>query len=435
MAYHILTATRVSWKLSAARFRADFFAISNRLVVFATLKSIIMWHWDQGHLSYFQFDALRQIAAFVEAHDFKQAERAILLAETGFNFSAPDTHSAWRNYSRVLKLMLLVSEVGRTAQPTPVANILSRPGMVTCDEYLHFLLCAFTEPAPALKDWRPDAEFRYPLLFALKYLLTKAAITTTPVASLNEIIGAYKISGFDGGENDERFISIVGSNANYEASGRNISANLHRQACESLKVMAQISYLHVHSDRIIVSLNREDANEIFADLTPVLGPRASDREAEIRRLASLFKDGSTSIAFEYHHTVVDNVVESGFREGTKVQKTHVTIERNVGLRRQFFNARPTSVCDVCLMDTRKTYPWTERVLDIHHLLPLCSGTRVEGRNTTFDDLVPVCPSCHRAVHRYYGSWLDSNNRKDFMNADEAKSVYQDMKTQFPGLII
>jgi predicted HNH restriction endonuclease len=69
------------------------------------------------------------------------------------------------------------------------------------------------------------------------------------------------------------------------------------------------------------------------------------------------------------------------------------------------------------------------------LMPLCSGTRVEGRNTTFDDLVPVCPSCHRAVHRYYGSWLDSNNRKDFMNADEAKSVYQDMKTRFPGLIL
>ncbi len=434
MAYHILTITRVSWKLSAARFRAAFFAISNRLVVFATPKSITMWHWDQGRLEYFQFDALRQIAAYVETHDFKAADRATLLAETGMSF-APLDYKPWRNYSRVLKLMLLVSEAGEVAQPTPVASILARPGAVTCDEYLHFLICAFTEPAPALTDWRPDAAFRYPLLFALKYLLAKTAITTSPVASLDEIIGAYKTSGFDGSEQEERFIALVGSSANYETSGKSISEDLRRQARESLKVIAQISYLHVRSNQIIVSLHPTDAQEIFADLAPISGPRATDRDAEIRRLANLFRGGSTSVAFEYPNTIIEEVVESGFREGTKVQKTHVKIERNVGLRKQFFSARPTSVCDICLLDTRKTYPWTERVLDIHHLLPLCSGTRVEGRNTTFDDLVPVCPSCHRAVHRYYGNWLDSKNRKDFRNADEAKGVYQDMKTRFPGLIL
>ncbi|WP_287130253.1 HNH endonuclease [Candidatus Cyanaurora vandensis] len=393
-----------------------------------------MWPWDQGRLEYFQFDVLRQIAAYVEAHNFKAADRASLSAETGLSF-APLDYKPWRNYSRVLKLTLLVSEVGEDAQPTPIASILSRPGAVTCDEYLHFLLCAFTEPAPALTDWRPDAEFRYPLLFALKYLLAKSVITTSPVAGLDEIIGAYRTSGFDGSEDEEQFISVVSLSSSYEASGRSVPADLRRQARESLKVITQISYLHVRSNQIIVSLNPADAQEIFADLAPISGPRAVDREAEIRRLAELFKGGSTSIVFDYLNTVIGEVVESGFQEGSKVKKTHITIERNAGLRREYFAANPTAICDVCAPNTKRTYPWTNRILDVHHLLPLSSGTRVEGGSTTFKDLVAVCPSCHRAIHRYYDMWLDTNDRKDFKSGDEAQAVYREMKSHFPGLIL
>src|SRR5665213_1407632 len=141
-----------------------------------------MWHWDQGRLEYFQFDALRQIASYVVNNDFKHADRNILSVETGLPF-APINYTPWRNYSRVLKLMLLVSEENNIAKATPVAFLLSNAGAVTCDEYLHFLLCAFTDPSPALAGWRPTANFRYPLLFAIKYLLAKTAITGTPIAS------------------------------------------------------------------------------------------------------------------------------------------------------------------------------------------------------------------------------------------------------------
>lgn len=398
-------------------------------------KIAAMWHWDQGHLAYFQFDAIRQIASFVQRHDFKTADRATLVAETGLEFPAgtTGTYSPWRNYSRVLKLCLLVSEASGTAHATPVAKVLSEAGLVTCDEYLHFLVRAFTEPSPALGSWRPDREFRYPLLFALKYLLTKVAISRGSSASFNEIIGAYRASGYDGSEDDEQFISIFSAGSSYEGLGKNAPDNLRRQARESLKVIAQISYLHIHNNRIFVSLNTEDAKEIFEDLGNIVGPRASDGEAEIRRLSTLFRDGSTSISFDYPHTIVEEVVESGFREGSKVKRTHITIERNSSLRREFFAARPTAICDVCTLDTANTYPWTERVMDLHHLLPLSSGTRVEASGTTFDDLVPVCPNCHRAVHRFYDSWLNINDRKDFRNTVEARSVYKEVKTLFPGL--
>ena len=160
----------------------------------------VAWSWDQGRLAYFQFDALRKIAKFVTDHDFMRADRHSLFSETGLNFQAPSTHSPWRNYSRVLKLCLLASAGNGRAEATPVARILSQPGVVTCDEYLHFLVCASSSPSPALQGWRYNAPFRYPLLFSLKYLLTKAAINVAPVASLNEIIGAYRISGFTGDE-------------------------------------------------------------------------------------------------------------------------------------------------------------------------------------------------------------------------------------------
>jgi hypothetical protein len=374
-----------------------------------------------------------QIASYVVKYDFKNADRTNLFLETGLKF-APYNYTPWRNYSRVLKLMLLVSEESGRAVATPVANMLSKPGAITCDEYLHFLLCAFTEPSPALADWNPNVDFRYPLLFAIKYLLAKTVITDSPVASLDEILGAYVDSEFIGGEDQEEFISLIGSDNKYIAIGKNITSELRRQAKESLKVISQISYLHIHSDQIIVSLNPVDAHAIFDDLMPILGPRAMERNEEIRRLAELFKGGS-SIEFDYPNTIIETVVESGFREGNKIKKTHVTIERNAGLRREYFAANSTSICDVCSLNTQKTYPWTERVLDIHHLLPLCSGTRVEGRSTTFNDLVPVCPSCHRAIHRFYDNWLDLNNRKDFISGLEAKSVYGELKSKFVGLII
>jgi hypothetical protein len=328
----------------------------------------------------------------------------------------------------------LVSEVQGVAQPTPVAALLAQTGTVTSDEYFHFLAQASTEPNPALEAWTPTAEFRYPLLFTLKYILSKAAVGTTPSATLDEIIGAYRVSGFAGHEDDTAFIGILGNDQAYHQSGESAPDALRRQARESIKVLCQISYLHLKNNRVFINLDKKDALKAFGELNPIGGPRAADRDAEIRRLAGLFAGGSTLDFFDYPNTVVTEVVESGFQEGTKVQKTHVTIERNSGLRKAFFQANPTTVCDVCDLDTQQTYPWTERVMDLHHLLPLSSGTRVVGNATTFEDLVPLCPSCHRGVHRYYDNWFRTQQRRDFQSRDEAVAIYNQVKANFPGHI-
>lgn len=393
-----------------------------------------MWHWDQGHLGYFDFDKLQAAASFAIHGNMASASKGALTAAIGLSFKAPRTHSGWRQYGRVYKTALIISEANGVATPTAIATVLAKPGIVTADEYFHFLAQALTEPNPALKGWSPDATFRYPLLFSLRYLLMKAAVMSGVGTPLNEIIGAYRNSGFVGDETDEDFIGLLSSIEAHRQAGDSAPEAPRRQARESLRVLSQISYLFLDRAVIFVNLSPDDAAHVFGALFAFNGPRANSAENEIQRLGLLFKSGSTQDFFDYSSTVIQSVSESGFLEGGKAEKTHVTIERNGKLRAAFFSKFDKVLCDVCLMDTSASYPWTDRVLDLHHLLPLSSGTRVIGQSTTFDDLVAVCPTCHRGVHRYYSYWLKKAGAKDFNGRDEAVGVYHEMKNKYPGFI-
>jgi hypothetical protein len=373
------------------------------------------------------------MSAFAVQHDFKNAGRLELKAETGLDFAAPPTHSPWRNYSRVLKLCLLASEVGEVAHPTRVAQLLAAPGSVTCDEYLHFLARAFTDPSPALEGWERHSPRRYPLLFTLRYLLTKRVVLHEPVSTLSEIFGAYKQTGLAGDEADAVFIDAVGKHERFEAAGENATDDI-RQARESIKVISQISYLHLDRSNIVLSLDAPSALSILQGLRPVQGPRAADREAELRRLASQFRVGEEESFVDYLNAAANDVVQSGFVEGNRIKKTHLVIERNNSLRLAFFSSHPSPLCDVCALNTKATYPWAKRVLDLHHLLPLSSGIQVKKSSTTFDDLVPVCPSCHRAIHRFYDQWLSREGLQDFPNEVQARVVYRDLKAGFRGAV-
>ena len=392
-----------------------------------------MWHWDQGRLEYFQFDNLRKISQFLIKYNFKNVSRELLRNETGLSFAAPDTHTPWRNYSRILKLMLLVYEGSDTsAIPTPVAKILARPGQVTCDEYLHFIASSSTEPSPALSGWAREIPQRYPLLFVLKYALARFIITSIDNVAIDEILVAYDESRFNGSEGQAEFINLINnfSHIYVNIPSTNNKSDLYRQSRESIFVLAQISYLHIQNKRLIVSLSTEDAIQIFNELEPLSMDQANDKNEEILRRAEMFKDGSTYNEFIYSDTVINNEIESGFLEGGRVKKTHICIERNRALRKNFLSINSSPICDVCRINTHKYYPWADRIIDLHHLLPLSSGTRVEGHGTTISDLVPLCPTCHRATHRFYDIWLKDRNRNDFLDRQEAREVYNQMKNSF-----
>ena len=384
-----------------------------------------MWKWEQGRLEYFQFDELRKIAKFGVEYDLRQALRQSLQDAVGLPFlPARDDYLPWRNYGRVFRIAMLTTRLGNNrSELTAVGKLLAQDGKVTTDEYFHFLARATTDPSPALSTWDNDAVLRYPLLFVLRFLLARATqgeMTT----SIKDIVGAYKTSGFAGGEEDTEYLKILLNSM----AGSRVADD--RQPRESIKVLAQISYLTATRDTITVSLAKEDAQNLFADLTPIGGPSERSGDLEIVRRANLFPSATAEMNFEYPESVLNNVNEAGFdvfSEGTRVRRSHLTIERNQMIRRRFFEVNPRTDCDFCGVDTQKIYPWTDELLEIHHLLPLCSGARTSEEGTLIEDLVAVCPSCHRAVHRYYDRWLTERDRLDFADTDEARGVYEAAK--------
>ena len=77
------------------------------------------------------------------------------------------------------------------------------------------------------------------------------------------------------------------------------------------------------------------------------------------------------------------------------------------------------------------YPWTENMLEVHHLLPLSSfdDEYKENHTTSIEDVVGLCPSCHRAIHIYYKKYLVEEEKNDFESPEEAKLVYSSAKSE------
>lgn len=387
-----------------------------------------MWNWDQGRLDYFQFDNLKKIARYAIAHDLRLTDRKPLVAATGLPFFPDDDrYQPWRNYSRVFRLSMICAQKGNGSAATPLAALLASDGGITTDEYFHFLAEATTDPSPALQGWDHKAALRYPLLFSLKFLLARASIGMDST-SISEIVASYDASGFVGDEYQAAFIDLV--NAGHD------TASVDRQAAESIQVIAQISYLSLDRRIVTVSLSQEDAGNLFEQLHPITGTPLASGPDEVFRLTGLFESATAELEFDYAATAVSDVEEAGFSsavtfaEGAKSRKTHLVIERNGKIREEFFKANPSPVCDFCGIDTSKSYPWAARILDIHHLLPLCSGARTSKQGTLLDDLVAVCPTCHRGVHRYYDGWLKKTGQKDFADAEQANVVYDDAKKKY-----
>ena len=87
-------------------------------------------------------------------------------------------------------------------------------------------------------------------------------------------------------------------------------------------------------------------------------------------------------------------------EGAKKLVKHYQRERDAGLSRDakaaFAKANGGKLfCQACGVEPLKVYG--VEVIEAHHRVPLSKSE--EGRVTEISDLIMLCPSCHRAVHR------------------------------------
>ena len=386
------------------------------------------WRWDQGRLEYFRFDNIKTIAkcllnlegARPNIRDFDPL-RNLLEVETGLPF-APPHYKVWRNYRRVFVCSLLAVQHRNLLVVTDLCRRivgLERPAL-TVDEYLSFIIPRFYFPFPAFQGYSVSKPQIFPFCAILKYLIAQFRQRGEASIDIDEVFSLI-VANCDGTEDIDFYLSL--SQSNYTPD-----TNVKRQVREMLIFISQISFLKWHQNVLFFDVMPEDSTsieELESITTPVIKQRNSSPSDEILSIgATDDREIITPVLIGTRALPTDLI----FTEGKQVRVEHVRIERSPRLRKTFFEimAEP-HLCNMCSLNPKQRYPWTENILEIHHILPLTSPLAITSQGTSFEDIVGVCPNCHRSIHAYYKTWLNAYSKEDFDSKDEANEVYLEAK--------
>ena len=378
------------------------------------------WRFDQGRLAYFQIDEIKKIACAVASIDGlvkptvdADTIRQILSHHSTLLF-LPANYTVWRNYGRVFSCMMLATEFKGRIYATDLCKLIaSDPDAVDSDDYLAHFTRHFYYSSPIFEGYTNSGPQIFPGVAVIKFLIAKYLLSGKNYVTLDEITSylvANKVTGLE----DLNFYSSITPSAS--AASTDI-----RQIRELVKVISQFSFLKWDNPNLYLEVkDREELFSIEAILKPNVNPRDARPEIEILRMGEGFSPGTIGDVTSKNM----ESLEEQFTEGRKVRVTHLRTERSSKLRDLYFSTtKIPEICNMCNVDTSKKYPWTQHVIELHHLLPLSSPVRVEGSSTSIKDLVGLCPTCHRATHRYYSGWFKKNSLFDFRSYEEAKGVY------------
>ena len=383
-----------------------------------------MWRWDQGRLLYFQFDVLKDIAKIlikfdnVDVGNVELAFRQALIDNTGMPFAPVDNpdYPIKRNYSRVFQCAFLATFFDKRLVVTDICRELARDdgAIGDVDDYFFNYINKFRFPFPAFQNYDVTSQRIYPFCAILKFLLAKKLNAEEAKISVDDTFYHLINNNVTGHESIEFYRTLKPILCEIDKDER-------RQIREMLIFLSQMSMLKVHagylyldgiSDNAIKEMLGKFLNPI--DRIPLYG-----KEEEFFSMTKL-TDKITVPAFEIFTT---DVFDVEFIEGKRKRVEHFKVERSPLLRKYFVEQNSQPICSACSSDMSIRYPWTDYLLDIHHLLPLSSSVAITANGTSLSDIVGLCPSCHRAIHIYYRQWLRNNHQDDFKSKMEAKDVF------------
>lgn len=392
--------------------------------------SMIEWRWDQGRILYFQFDVLKEIARVLVKYagkiinDAPVAEQLKndLIASTGLPF-LPKEYKVNRNYSRVFQCALLATTRGREGEliVSDICKELAKDNSIfeSADDYLLEVINRFRFPFPAFQDYQHTDTCIYPFVAIIKFLIAKKLKGDDPSLTIQEI-GRYIIGNQCTGLEDIDFYKDL-QPTSFDLTGDNL-----RQVREMVIFIGQLSFLKVFDRKLFLDiLGEADANVLLTQLIkPLKKDSVNDKVEEFISLTAI-QGNFTRVYTNGIMSSLSNVDISDFEfvEGRRKRVHHLRIERSPILRRIYIQLHPEPICDACKTNIKEKYPWTDYMLDLHHLLPLSSVVKTLESGTSLADMVGLCPSCHRAVHSYYSRWLKDNSREDFRSKMEAMEVY------------
>lgn len=380
-----------------------------------------MWRWDQGRLLYFQFDVLREIAKVLvrfDNADITKCEalfRDTLVNETGMPF-LPTHYTIKRNYSRVFQCSFLANFVGNKLIVTDICRDLAKDegAQKSVDDYLFNYISRFRFPFPAFENYNTTEHRVYPFCAILKFLLSRIEIGLEAKVSLDDIFKYIIANDCTGFEDISYYKNLSAKDYEYTDTER-------RQLREMVIFVSQLSILKVYDGFLYLDALNENARKEV--LTVFLNPE--NRVPKIDRIEEFYEMTSISqkIIIPTFEVFTADPADIEFIEGNKKRVEHFRVERSSLLRKYYRQVNPTPHCCACGTDMSIKYPWTDYLIEIHHLLPLSSTVAISNRGTSLADIVGLCPSCHRAVHMYYRKWLRANNQSDFRTKQEAHDVF------------
>ncbi len=383
------------------------------------------WRFDQGRLNYFSFDEIRNIAFVLSQLDGTKKPsrgepdtvRALLAQYTDLPF-LPTSYYVWRNYGRVFGAQLLATEIEGFIFATELCKKLaSKTELMDSDDYFAHFAKNFYYSSPVFEDYSTSGLQIFPAIAIIKYLISTFINHGKDFISLDEIAQYLIANNITGTEDLAVFAKLT---------KKSIPANCDlRQLRELVQIISQFSFLKWSSPNLLLEV--KDKHELYSieqSLKPVINIRNLDKHKEILQMGNSL---SSNTLGEITLRQVESLDEE-FTEGKKIRVTHLRSERSLKLKNFYFETiQHPEVCRMCEIDTVKKYPWTAHVIELHHLLPLASPIRVENNTTSIKDLVGLCPSCHRATHKYYFNWFKSNKVKDFESYEQANNIYIEAK--------
>lgn len=380
------------------------------------MKTRMRWRWDQGRLVYFRFDNIVRIARVLTGLDGvplntrEDLLRQPLEQGTGLPF-APSHYKVWRNYARVFACSMLATQVDQKLVVTDLCRKLAEePTALTADQYLNFVFSRFTLPYPAFNDFNPNVGVTFPFVAIAKFVFVRAGAG----ASLADVFSYVVGNGCTGLEELSFYLALKPTNCTP-------TGDEERQVREMLVFMGQVSYFKWFNRKLYADVS--DVRPILQVITPK--PKTSRKATGIEEFLALTSTGSDVDRMRLDVILSERETpQLAFVEGRRVFGTHGKLERSPMIRKMFFKLHPDLVCDACGINTKAMYPWTDNILELHHVLPLSATINVNGTTTSLDDMVPLCPSCHKGIHVYYRIKLDEWGVEDFGSKKMAKDVYQ-----------
>lgn len=382
---------------------------------------VSMWRWDQGRLLYFQYDVLKKIAKAlikfnnVDIASCEQLFRNVLMTKTGMPF-LPEHYTIKRNYSRVFQCSFLASFIGNIIVVTDICrDLASEDGKIkSVDDYLFNYIPKFRFPFPAFDNYNSTEQRIYPFCTIIKYLIAKQELGIEAKVSLDEIFAYIIGNNCTGFEDIAYYKTLTPTNYKFNDTER-------RQLREMIIFISQLSVLKVYNGFLHLDVINENAKEEMLSqfLKPENRFQKAERIEEFLEMTSITK----KIIVPTFEVFTSDPADIEFIEGNKRRVEHFRVERSGLLRKYYMQVNSTPVCCACGTDMSIRYPWTDYMLDIHHLLPLASTVAISPHGTSLADIVGLCPSCHRAVHMYYRKWLKTNEQSDFISKQEAYDVF------------